>query len=467
MSPGPKSNISSKISSKISTKKNNRADSPEVKSCISQKKSSPILPEKNDTKSEKSDKTDKKYRFAYASHPMKLDPTGCFVVDKEMVQPFALNFKKHINKAPGRIRKLSATQFEENLASNIMIRWIQDRAYVENLRIPGPQTQKRNFLNPAHLNRSSLLKFIDSIAKSAEEIFQSEPRVLRLDQPTIVFGDMHGNLSDLMLYESVFWKENPSVMPWNYLFLGDYVDRSIYSLETILYLLCQKISARNKFFLVRGNHEFRNINRMFGFFLELTNNFGPEDGEKIWQRLNRVFDYMPMCAIIAGKVFCCHGGIPLSPKTGMPCEISELEAITCPYEGPREHEDPSGPAWELVWNDPLSVDEWNDALKSLPANEKEIAQKTGFAVNTKRSTGRFFNDQATRHFLSANDCDFILRGHECVHHGYMSTHDGLTMTLFSSSGYSGNNNAAVIMVHDGKIRPIKMRYKDERPTNKR
>ena len=82
-------------------------------------------------------------------------------------------------------------------------------------------------------------------------IFKLEPNLVKIPEPVVVVGDIHGQYYDLvhMLNKA----GDPTKV--NYLFLGDYVDRGKNSLETIILLLAYKVKFKENFFLLRGNHE--------------------------------------------------------------------------------------------------------------------------------------------------------------------------------------------------------------------
>ena len=121
---------------------------------------------------------------------------------------YGTTFKGQVNRAGKVGRRQSVAQFEEKFVANSMIRWIQDRAVFEKLRKEDSHSQKRNLLDHNHggPRKEDLIKMIKSIADHVIKIFQAESRVLRINQPVIVFGDVHGNLADLMVYERLFWK---------------------------------------------------------------------------------------------------------------------------------------------------------------------------------------------------------------------------------------------------------------------
>ena len=118
--------------------------------------------------------------------------------------------------------------------------------------------------------------------------------VLRLSAPVKIFGDLHGQFGDLMRLFSEYGSPSTAgdIAYIDYLFLGDYVDRGAYSLETIALLLALKARPRcptapffsfPPFFqiehpknvhLLRGNHEAADINALFGFRMECVERLG-------------------------------------------------------------------------------------------------------------------------------------------------------------------------------------------------
>jgi hypothetical protein len=78
-----------------------------------------------------------------------------------------------------------------------------------------------------------------------------------------------------------------------YLFLGDYVDRGYSSLKTFLYLDFLKLTYCDRFFILRGNHEWRQVNEMYGLYNECVQLYGHPG---ILCIMNEVFDLLPVAS---------------------------------------------------------------------------------------------------------------------------------------------------------------------------
>ncbi len=72
----------------------------------------------------------------------------------------------------------------------------------------------------------------------AQEILAQESNVQEVKCPVTVCGDVHGQFHDLMELFRIGGKSPDT----NYLFMGDYVDRGYYSVETVSLLVALKVS---------------------------------------------------------------------------------------------------------------------------------------------------------------------------------------------------------------------------------
>lgn len=251
---------------------------------------------------------------------------------------------------------------------------------------------------------------IVAICQRVREVLLSQPALLELDAPVKIVGDVHGQYTDLIrMFEMCGF---PPMA--NYLFLGDYVDRGKQSLETILLLLCYKLKFPENFFLLRGNHECANVTRVYGFYDECKRRCNV----KIWKTFIDCFNTLPIAAIVAGKIFCVHGG--LSPALS---HMDDIRDIARPTDVPDY-----GLLNDLLWADPADMEQdWE-------ANERGVSYCFGKRVITE--------------FLAVHDFDLICRAHMVVEDGYEFFNDRVLVTVFSAPNYCGefDNWGAVMSV---------------------
>lgn len=339
-------------------------------------------------------------------------------------------------------------QYQSNIANNQQASALPVRFYSATTN--AVELGKTNW---ERIDRQVLAEDIRRLCAQVDLIFKREARVVGVTSPCIVLGDIHGNLIDLRTYERILWPHAPTSVAGSYLFLGDYVDRGDYGLECIVYLLAMKVLAPRTFFLLRGNHELRAIQQAFTFYREVCDKFRNQQlGQLVWETLNKTFDLMPIAATIDDQIYCAHGGIPTSA-----IRLDELANIPTPLQDP---ESQSAPAWEILWNDPVSTTEYTeyaDLLRKQPGGQQAVANMQGYLPNTKRGTAFFFSEDAVKRFLNLNNLTHIIRAHECVPPGYAMMCNGRVMTLFSSSHYCGaTNDAACVLVEKEKIRVIRL-----------
>jgi len=253
---------------------------------------------------------------------------------------------------------------------------------------------------------------VSAIIYKSRDILYDQPVFLELEAPLRVCGDVHGQFADLLRLFDIGGPPPSS----NYLFLGDYVDRGKYSIETICLLLAYKIKYPENFFLLRGNHECASINRIYGFYDECKRRYDI----KIWKAFTDCFNVLPVCAVVEDKILCMHGG--LSPELN---DLEQIHHIIRPTDVPD-----TGLLCDLLWSDP----------------DKTVS---GWGENDRGVSYTFGNDIVTD-FLRKQNLDLICRAHQVVEDGYEFFARRSLVTMFSAPNYCGDfgNSGALMSVSE-------------------
>ncbi|CAL1286902.1 unnamed protein product [Larinioides sclopetarius] len=252
-----------------------------------------------------------------------------------------------------------------------------------------------------YLPENDLKKLCDIVC----DLLLEESNIQPVFTPVTVCGDIHGQFYDL---EELF-RTGGQLPDTNYIFLGDFVDRGYYSLETFTRLLTLKAKWPDKITLLRGNHESRQITQVYGFYDECQTKYGNANA---WRYCCKVFDLLTIAAEVLQK-YCFYFHFFMN--------------ILCfSYR-----------ILHLVWSDPEDVDTWSVS---------------------PRGAGWLFGAKVTHEFMHLNDLKLICRAHQLVHEGYKYMFDEKLVTVWSAPNYCYRcgNIAAVLAFTDVDTRKPKL-----------
>ncbi|KAJ3157669.1 Serine/threonine-protein phosphatase 4 catalytic subunit [Geranomyces variabilis] len=263
------------------------------------------------------------------------------------------------------------------------------------------------------LRRCEIIKEseVKELCDKAREILSEESNVQSVDAPVTICGDIHGQFYDLKELFTV-GGECPQT---NYLFMGDFVDRGFYSVETFLLLLALKVRYPDRITLIRGNHESRQITQVYGFYDECLRKYGSVN---VWRFCCEIFDFLSLSAIIDDKIFCVHGGLSPGIQT-----LDQIRSIDRKQEVPHD-----GPMCDLLWSDPEEIEGWG---------------------LSPRGAGYLFGGDVVAGFVHDNHLELIARAHQLVMEGYKTMFKNTVVTVWSAPNYCYRcGNVAAILELD-------------------
>ncbi|KAK3011075.1 hypothetical protein RJ639_012153 [Escallonia herrerae] len=286
------------------------------------------------------------------------------------------------------------------------------------------------------------------LCEKAKEILMEESNVQPVKSPVTICGDIHGQFHDL----AELFRIGGKCPDTNYLFMGDYVDRGYYSVETVTLLVALKVRYPQRITILRGNHESRQITQVYGFYDECLRKYG---NASVWKIFTDLFDYFPLTALVLGElmerqlvldgvgmqesldvgrfnlmvvmdwveseIFCLHGG--LSPSIETLDNIRNFDRV---QEVPHE-----GPMCDLLWSDP--------------------DDRCGWGISP-RGAGYTFGQDISEQFNHTNNLKLIARAHQLVMEGFNWGHEQKVVTIFSAPNYCYRcgNMASILEVDDCK-----------------
>lgn len=272
---------------------------------------------------------------------------------------------------------------------------------------------------------------LELLARAARDVLASQPSLLEVNAlPCKIFGDIHGQLRDLLLLFHAFGQPASPDCP-STVFNGDFVDRGRHQLEVIALLFALKIVHPNKVFLNRGNHEDHHMNARYGFH-KACESLGKEQGAYVYQAFEDAFQFLPLATLIGGKILALHGGIGDGKW-----DLDELRSVRRPLS----HDDLQMPEnvwlWNILWSDPIEDDQLGAKVFGVHGSPRsKLAVKFGWNV--------------TQAFCARNGVDLVVRSHQSKKEGlgFDVMHHESLIRVFSARDYERNDNDGAVLFVD-------------------
>ncbi len=216
----------------------------------------------------------------------------------------------------------------------------------------------------------------------------------------IFVGDLHGDFEALVsiVKQSRFFGAMKKKEKLFLVFLGDYGDRGLKTIETINGVASLKLTYPGNVILLKGNHEERMIAERYGTYDVFVRKYGSQQGESLFSFYCQVMSVLPALVIAANGIIGVHGGIPNQ-------DINSLEVLNT--------EQGEELVQQMTWNDPDSY------ILGRRSNSR------GDFITT-------FGEDAFNVFMKIIPATLMVRSHEYFSEGVRLLFQDRLATIFSN-----------------------------------
>ena len=287
---------------------------------------------------------------------------------------------------------------------------------------------------------------IFKLLKEVKPILEKEKSLIKIRSPCKIFGNLYGCYNDLMRFFESFG--NPSddnqmgdINVMQYLFLGDFCDRGLYSLEIILLLFALKVKYPDFIYIIRGHHEDSNVNFYYGLGQECKERLGDDitNSKGIFCLINKIFDILPFGILIDNNILCIHGGIGSSINT-----LEDIENIKRPISVIQEVTNTEHQKiLDLLWS------EFSQDIVNVDINSERDILKNGFIVK--------YGKERLNKFLNDNKINLLITSHMFIKDGFKTFNNDKLLTVYSATNYMDkyrNIGGMIIIAKKTKNKPM-------------
>lgn len=275
------------------------------------------------------------------------------------------------------------------------------------------------------------------LATVARKLLSQQPIVAEVTAPCRIFGDIHGQLRDLLLFLAVYGF--PSATGPHFIFNGDFVDRGTHQLEVLATLLFLKVAFPEKVWLNRGNHEDTVMNEKYGFRDACISGLGESYGSKLYEMFHKAFDQLPIACLIEKRILVVHGGVGDGTW-----DLDDLRCVPRPLDSQKLNSPEMLWLWNILWSDPVEDDTDQEVL---PAEQSSGV--FGVHQSPRSASALQFAWNVTQTFCARNGIELLVRSHQSKERspGWDVMHESKLARIFTARDYEGHgNDGAVLLV---------------------